>query len=137
MRFGDACNDELPLPPLLLASVLTWPSKQQVRMSVSNSLSMNFKAQISFGESETGRGALIKLRSIADHHRERRSLQLILITLAHGETRRGDKAINGKRCSWKRDKKSQLWHRERREGEGGTIRSNCLYFHTFWPANAL
>lgn len=72
MRFGDACNDELPPLLLLLASVLTWPSKQQVRMSVSNSLSMNFKAQISFGESETGRGALIKLRSIADHHREKK-----------------------------------------------------------------
>lgn len=94
---------------------------------------MNFKAQISFGESETGRGALIKLRSIADHHREKKPPINFNYTRAWGDEARAQ-SDKRQRCSWKRDKKSQLWHRE---WGGGTIRSNCLYFHTFWPANAL
>lgn len=65
---------------------------------------MNFKAQNSFGEFAAGRGALIKRRSVADHHREKKPPINFNYNCAWGarrsETRRrearGHKAINGK-----------------------------------------
>lgn len=85
---------------------------------------MNFKAQISFGESETGRGALIKLRSIADHHREKKPPINFNYTRAWGDEARAQ-SDKRQRCSWKRDKKSQLWHRE--WGGGLSALTICIF----------